>query len=240
MSFLPDGFENLRTSKPYWKMSEMKEDNNKLRIVQKPIAGWIDWHENKPMRYRPDKKPSKPYREDRPIRPFWAMYVWDYAREGLYVLEVNQSTVLRALTTFAKDEDWGDFTAYDIKIGYEGTGKDKKYSVTPLPHKPMNDKIKQALKEAPVRLEALYDGGDPWEDLNPGIEALGPRTALDELKDLLEVEEVSIAELEPFIRELAKEKGQDEDVVIKCALDERLYPKFKGAYMKHLERNRAA
>jgi hypothetical protein len=39
-----------------------------------------------------------------------------------------------------------------------------KYFITPMPHKPLSDKIVEAMKMRPVRLEALYEGGDPWND----------------------------------------------------------------------------
>ena len=78
--FLPNGHEALKTQKSYMKMSEMKETGSRLRIVMKPIAGWLDWVDNKPKRYRPEMKPSRPFDEAKPIKPFWDLYVWDYAR----------------------------------------------------------------------------------------------------------------------------------------------------------------
>lgn len=166
MEFLPDGYESLKIEKPYWKMSQMKDGDNRLRIVSKPIAGWIDWKDGKPFRYRPGKQPSKSYDSLKPMRPFWCMHVWDYVREGLFVLEITQNSILKTLESLAKDPDWGDFLAYDIKIKKQGSGKDTKYGVTPLPHKTLNDTIQKSLRETPIRLEALYDGGDPWKDLD--------------------------------------------------------------------------
>lgn len=163
MSFLPNGFEKLKTERPYWKMSQMKEGENRMRIVTQPICGWIDWKDAKPIRYRADQKPLKSADPLKPVRPFWACYVWDYAREGLYVLEITQARIQQALTNYALDEDWGDFTKYDIKIRKEGSGKETKYHVTPMPHKPMAEKTAQALEAMPVRLENLFDGGDPWD-----------------------------------------------------------------------------
>lgn len=168
MDFLPDGFEKLKTQKSYWKMTEMKEGDNKFRIVQKPIAGWIDWKDKKPLRFKPDQKPLKAAETDKPIKPFWTCYVWDYAREALFVLEITQNSILKALTNYAADEDWGDFTKYDFKLKKEGSGKETKYSLTPLPHKELTSKIKESMKIFPVRLEALYEGGDPWTDLVEG------------------------------------------------------------------------
>ncbi len=165
-AFLPDGFESMKMEKPYWRLAQMKEGDNKLRIVTRPIAGWVDWQDNKPLRYRPEERPKSSVDPLKPFKAFWACYVWDYARESLFILEITQGGVLKALSAFGGDADWGDFTKYDIKIKKEGQGKDTKYHVTPMPHKPLSEAIEKALKSSPVRLEALYDGGDPWNDLN--------------------------------------------------------------------------
>jgi hypothetical protein len=170
-TFLPEGHEHMKTEKKYWKLSQMKEGENRLRVVQRPIAGWIDWHENKPVRYRPDQRPRQPFDPEKPIKAFWNLYVWDYERKDLFILEVNQGSVIKGLTAIATDEDWGDMTQFDIKIKKEGSGKETRYSIQPIPHKPMSDEIKAALKASPVRLEALYEGGDPWRDLEPVHEA---------------------------------------------------------------------
>jgi hypothetical protein len=163
MDYLPEGYEELKTSKNYVNISKLTEGEHRFRIVQRPIAGWIDWNDKKPYRYLPTAKPAHPFDAANPIRAFWACYVWDYAKSGLYIMEITQSTILKSLAQFGKDSDWGDFTKYDIKISKEGSGKETKYHVSPVPHKELSESITQNLLESPVRLEALYDGGDPWE-----------------------------------------------------------------------------
>lgn len=162
MDYLPEGFENLKSSNAYWKMSEMKLGENRFRIVQRPIAGWIDWDGNKPLRFKPHEKPEKPIDATKPVKKFWTFYVWDYAREGLYILEVTQTGIQKSLVQYAKDAEWGDYTNYDFKLVKEGSGKDTKYMLSPVPPKPMGPKIVEALKDSPVNLEALFVGGDPW------------------------------------------------------------------------------
>ncbi len=49
-TFLPEGYEISKKEKKYWKLSEMKDGDNRLRIVMKPIVGWLDWNEKKPVR----------------------------------------------------------------------------------------------------------------------------------------------------------------------------------------------
>jgi hypothetical protein len=103
------------------------------------------------------------------MRPFWSCYVWDYKRQDLFILDITQSGIIKSLSSFGSDEDWGDFTKYDLKIKKEGNGKDTRYSATPLPHKPLTKEIETALAASPVRLEALYENKDPWTDLDSSI-----------------------------------------------------------------------
>lgn len=248
--FLPNGYESLKTTKAYWKMSEMKETGNRLRIVMKPIAGWLDWVDSKPKRYRPDQKPAKSFDASKPIKPFWDLYVWDYARESLFILEITQMSILKALTKIATDEDWGDFLQYDIKIAKEGSGKETRYVITPLPHKPLSEKAVDALKRSPVRLEALYDNGDPWTDLKPSMdestgEIVNPSAVLEnevglhsihDLVKCLEAEGLDTEPLEAFLEDLSVKKKQTVHYIIGSALTPQLFPKFKVTYAKELAR----
>ena len=163
MEYLPEGYEELKLMKSYISLSKLPEGEHRFRIVQRPVAGWVDWKERKPYRYRPDSRPDESFDPKEPMRAFWACYVWEYTRGALFIVEITQSTILKSLTQFGKDEEWGDFTKYDIKIIKEGSGKETKYRVSPVPHKEMKEEILFALKQAPVKLEALYEGGDPWE-----------------------------------------------------------------------------
>lgn len=169
-NFLPDGYETLRSEKKYINLGKLPEGEIRLRIVQKPIAGWIDWKDQKPHRYKPNQQPKNSFDPEKPMRAFWAVYVWDYAREDLFVMEITQNTIKKSLEEYALNEDWGDLTQYDIKIKKEGTGKETKYTVIPIPPKPMAQEILMALEFTPVRLEALYEGKDPWKDLTPSYD----------------------------------------------------------------------
>lgn len=237
MNYLPEGHEALKMEKSYINLSKLTEGEHRMRIVMRPIAGWIDWHDKKPYRYRPDDKPSHSFNEEKPIRPFWACYVWDYAKEGLYIMEIVQMSILKGLTALGQDPDWGDFTTYDIKIKKEGNGQQTKYSVNPVPHKPMSDKIKQALEDKPVCLEALYAGKDPWTDF---VE--GPRktmTILDSpietLKEHMSVDGIDTELLTQYLTHLSEKKKQPIDAIVESALLKDILPKFKKAYQTWLK-----
>lgn len=167
LDFMPENYEMLRTQKNYLRLSQLKEGDSKFRIVMRPISGWLDWENSKPRRYRPDAKPSKSFDESKPIKCFWTFYVWSYEKEDLFIMEVTQTGVIKSLMSLAKDEDWGSWLEYDLKIVKTGSGKDTEYQVTPLPHKPASEMILKALERSPVNLEALYTGGDPWLNFDP-------------------------------------------------------------------------
>lgn len=233
MDYLPEGFEELTSNKAYWKMKDMKDGENRLRIVQRPIGGWIDWKDKKPYRYKPTEKPEKSFDPAQPMRAFWSCYVWDYAREGLFILEVTQNSILKALMQYAKDEEWGDFTKYDIKIIKEGAGKETKYHVSPVPHKPMSEKILKALNEAPVNLEALYSGGDPWMDFKQIPKEQKAHDVISEL-EAKELDELigSDAEYRASIMSFLK-KNYNADSLSQMPDD--LYDKVKARALKNKE-----
>ena len=102
------------------KYLNIEKGENAFRLVSLPIIGWEDWKDNKPHRFHADKKPSKPLVPGNKIKKMWAMHVWDYDREGLYILEIEQSGLLNALVAIHEDPNWGDYTLYDLKINKQG------------------------------------------------------------------------------------------------------------------------
>jgi len=246
MDFLPKGHQELKTEKAYINISKLPEGEYRFRIAMRPIAGWLDWEDKKPHRYKPEEKPAKPFDATRPIRPFWACYVWDYAKEGLYIVEFVQSSILKGLTDLGKDSDWGDFTQYDIKVKKVGTGKDTKYSVTPLPHKPLGPKIEEALKQTPVCLEALYVGGDPWKDFFAEIDeddsTIPTKTIplveepMEVLKQKMAQDGLSYDHFEEYIASKIEQWKKTREEILEATLSPNLYDTFKKSYLKFLKR----
>lgn len=257
-TFMPEGYLNLKQEKNYWNTSKMKEGDNRIRIVGKPIAGWMDWQGKVPMRYRPDQKPKVSFDPTKPAKAFWTLFAWDYVREGLYVLEISQASLIKALMAVSQDADWGDFTKYDIKINKQGSGKETRYTLTPLPPKPLNATIEEAIKNTPVRLEALFEGGDPWDDLEPlkvhkqtGEPIVIGRTKFEpeegqimsistvfepreKLQDILSSAGFDVSTLETYAQYLADKGKHTVEHIYATALEDKHTEMFKKSYAKWL------
>lgn len=163
--FLPHGFEELKPVSKYWKPSKMEVGDNKLRILLRPIAGWVDWEDNKvPHRYFPQNKPTQFFNKkgEKGLQRFWATYAWDYKRKGLYILDITQATIIKPLILQANDPEWGNFNKYDITIVRTPRGESSEYNVKFAIPKPLDPTISEALAASPVNLDALYIGEDPW------------------------------------------------------------------------------
>jgi hypothetical protein len=159
MNFLPLDYQAPKSTSFYMKL---QDGENRIRILSKPIMGWLDWQDKKPVRYRMEKKPAKSFKEEMPLRHFWAFIVFNYAAEEIQILEITQATIRKTIESLCNDKDWGAPFAYDIKIVKTGEGKDTEYAVNPVPHKPVDPYIIQCFKERPCALDALFQGSDPF------------------------------------------------------------------------------
>ena len=79
-------------------------------------------------------------------------------------MELTQAGLKEKIIELAKDEDWGDPRKYDIRIIRNGEGIETSYVLTPKPHKKRSDEINEAVAGMKVNLNALYEGGDPFEE----------------------------------------------------------------------------
>lgn len=171
MSFLPENYEAPKGSNMY--LNKFPEGETKFRILSRPIVGWLDWKDNKPLRYRMDNKPANPVNAEKPIKHFWAMICWDYQEQKIKILDITQATIRKGIENLCNDSDWGAPYFYDIKVIRKGEGVNAKYSINPVPEKPITETMLKAFRERPINLEALYDGADPfseiWDNYTPGI-----------------------------------------------------------------------
>ena len=170
MGFLPEGYKTPEGASRYMKL---KEGENKIRILSKPVMGYEMWEDKVPKRYREEKDcPPSRDSENKP-KHFWAFLVWNYDEEKVQILSVTQVTLQKAIESLSNDEDWGAPFFYDLKIHKSGNTKQTKYSVNPLPHKPLHGFIETEFHASPCNLEALFTNEDPfaahWKKHTEGI-----------------------------------------------------------------------
>lgn len=158
--FLPTGYEQPKSGGNYMKL---QKGENKFRILSKPIIGWEDWDDKKPLRFKMNEKPLKSIDPSRKIKHFWAFFVWNYSTEKVEVLQITQAGIQSAIAGFSKDADWGNPFGYDIKVIRTGEGMETEYQVNPVPHKPISAKVKEEFESNPLNLDALFTGGDPFD-----------------------------------------------------------------------------
>jgi hypothetical protein len=151
----------------------------RYRFLGPAITGYSTWVEtdgkSKPVRWRVkpegdeipgnlqiNKKSGKPAE----IKRFLAGFVWDYARERISVLMIDQKTILQELHAAIIDPDYGDPQEYDIKITRKVENDFTKYSLKAAPHRATTAQIDEAymaLLEKGADLEVLFANGNPFE-----------------------------------------------------------------------------
>jgi hypothetical protein len=173
--FLPKDYETPEIPSHFM---ELEEGVNTFRVLSSAIVGykwWVDAGEGgrKPVRVRTaDEVPEevKNAAEKRAqAKHFWAFPVYNYHTKSIQVLEIKQQTIMRAIEAFVKNPKWGNPQRYDLVIEKVKTGSrdwDVEYSVIPEPPSPIDEGIAELANMVPVRLEALYDGGDPFAATN--------------------------------------------------------------------------
>jgi hypothetical protein len=159
MSFLPEDYTAPKSTSYYTKL---QEGENRIRILSKPILGWEDWHEKKPVRYTMNEKPAKSYDAKKPVRHFWAFVVFNYNENEIQIMQITQATIRKSIESLCKDADWGAPFGYDIKIMKSGEGVDTEYALNPVPHKPVSQDIIDAFNDRRCNLNALFATADPF------------------------------------------------------------------------------
>lgn len=170
MSFLPQDYQAPKSNSGYLKI---QDGETKVRILSRPIIGWEDWDNKKPVRFKFENKPTTQFDPKKQVRHFWSMIAWNYNEEQIQILHLTQRSIQNKIQALDNDKDWGPLYFYDIKIIKTGQGIDTEYDVNPLPHKDLNPAIEEAFHEKPCNLEALFDGGDPfsreWRTYTEGV-----------------------------------------------------------------------
>jgi len=118
----------------------------------------------------------------------YAWIVWDHDEEAAKVLQLPV-TGFRMVQDLATNEDWGDPTTYDIKIKRDGTGRDTKYSIQPVPNsKPLSEEAQKACDSMNIMdfikqgiwLSEAVKGKTPD---NPVVQTFGKDVEIEDLSD---------------------------------------------------------
>lgn len=154
---------------------KFQQGDNRFRVLSKPLLGWEDWEDSKPIRYPMDRKPSHPIDPKKPVKHFWSFIVWNCNEEQIQILNITQTSVRDAIEALVKNEDWGDPYGYDIKVTKSGEKMETEYVTLPCPHKEISPTIIARYKQKPIYLPALMTGDDPY-DVNGKVSTEGQFT----------------------------------------------------------------
>uniref|UniRef100_A0A7C4Y4L2 Uncharacterized protein n=1 Tax=Caldisericum exile TaxID=693075 RepID=A0A7C4Y4L2_9BACT len=102
------------------------------------------------------------------------------------VLEVGWQ-IYSQLLAYAKDEDYGELTKYDVKIKRTGEGLETEYSVVASPKKSeITEEEKQAIEESNIDLEKLFSGGKFAKVEEPPVEVYEEEVAEERVKQVVD------------------------------------------------------
>lgn len=142
---------------------KLEKGDSKFRIISKPISGWLEWIDKKPIRTTLGDGEPEATDDDSPPKKFVAFAVID-RKDGLVkILELTQQSVIKAIRALANNPDWGNPFTYDINVTKTGESLKTKYTVQPSPKKPLNKVEMAEADEKKCNLEALFAGEDPWD-----------------------------------------------------------------------------
>lgn len=174
-AFLPDTYEPPKSTSGYMKLQDGK---NKFRILSSPILGWEYWTQKDgkkmPVRlaytednYRVAQREALKNvdEKDKKAKHFWAMTVWNYNTNSIEILELVQAKMQKSIRDTSSEPEWGNpVNKYDFVITKSGKGMETEYSMTAIPPSTTAPEITKAYKEKPINLNALFSGGNPFEE----------------------------------------------------------------------------
>ena len=146
------------------------------------IEGWEAWEDyvndkgeskSRPHRRKYEvgiKPPEELKNLDRngEVQYFWMVVVWYEGEPVIYT--IKQKTVMRQIIILSEDEDdYGDPRGYDIVVKrYEDNGQ-VKYNVTPKPPELPSQEMLDAVADAKIDLQVIWEGGQPFGALEGAV-----------------------------------------------------------------------
>lgn len=153
------------------------QGDNMFRALSSPIVGmeyWITDPEDKKKRMPVRKhmgvniptedleENPKTHKVDMP-KHFWALVIYNYQDKRVQILEITQKGIQKGILALTKSKGWGSPKDYDINVIREGEGMDTEYQVQPQPKTELDEGIIQLYKDMDIKLEVLFESGDPFK-----------------------------------------------------------------------------
>lgn len=173
MTFLPKNYTIPTGESHYFKFVE---GENRFRILSNAIVGFELWVEGKPLRKKEKDQftPEELAKADinkftgkkKLPQAFWAFPVYNYQTQQIEILEIVQVTIMRGMKDYLQDEDYGENPQkYDFIVVRDESGDKTEYRVKAKPPKKLDEGIVELYKEIDINLEALYEGKDPFKEI---------------------------------------------------------------------------
>lgn len=174
-AFIPQDYEAPTGGGGFTKL---ELGDNRMRILSSPLMLWLSWNDGKPTRIKfvsKDNKPAKGAGAKDRVKHVWGLIIWNYKTEAIEVFELGSQEVIGALTTYAKDPDWGHPKNYDIVVNKSGSGMETEYKFVAKPAKPVTDVIIKAYTDNPIDLsQLLIENGNPFISNGGSAESTAP------------------------------------------------------------------
>jgi len=150
---------------------KLETGDNEVRLISKPITGWIAWGEDEEGNKKPTRTPITEEPDDEsdgenPPKKFMACVVIDAADDEVKIWEITQQSIIKAIKALSSNPKWGNPFTYSLSIEKKGEGMKTRYTVNPNPKAPISKAAIKVASEKPCNLDALYEGADPWDEKN--------------------------------------------------------------------------
>lgn len=178
MSFLPKEYQSAANSGGlYLNPSATKDAENntiKFRLLGKASMTYQRFtDENKPVRttqldeLKGDKFPDVNAKTGYDNKPQLVVFApcLDRADGEVKLFSAHQKGILSAIEELSNNEDWGDLTGYDISIKRLDNGGKVSYTVSPIPHKPLDEDALEKLNSLGYDPESYAEGGNAFTNL---------------------------------------------------------------------------
>jgi hypothetical protein len=173
-TFMPKDYEVPVSTGLYMKL---EDGSNKFLPLGSIVYGYEYWNtETKPVRSREafKKTPADIKLDDKgkptKVKHFWAFPVWNYNSKQVQLLQLTQKSVIDAIVSYVKSEDWGNpVLSYSFTVDKKGKGFETNYTVMANPKKDIPAEITEAWEAEKDNMnveEIMFPtkSGDPVDD----------------------------------------------------------------------------